>query len=74
MINDNINPGNNKYYGTNSIGVKGWYDRQILAATPTINYLSLENSMDYSSLLLLASSTMALLSELENKINEILTA
>jgi len=45
-----------------------------LAATPTINYLSLENSMDYSSLLLLASSTMALLSELENKINEILTA
>ena len=26
LINDQLTPGANKYYGTNSAGVKGWYD------------------------------------------------
>jgi len=26
LINDELTPGSNKYYGTNSAGVKGWYD------------------------------------------------
>ena len=26
LINDALTPGANKYYGTNSTGLKGWYD------------------------------------------------
>jgi hypothetical protein len=26
LVNDTLTPGNNKYYGTNSAGVKGWHD------------------------------------------------
>lgn len=26
LVNDELTPGANKYYGTNSLGVKGWYD------------------------------------------------
>jgi len=26
LLNDEASPGNNKYYGTNGAGVKGWYD------------------------------------------------
>jgi len=26
LVNDQLTPGANKYYGTNSAGVKGWYD------------------------------------------------
>jgi hypothetical protein len=26
LVNDALTPGANKYYGTNSTGLKGWYD------------------------------------------------
>ena len=26
LVNDELTPGANKYYGTNGSGVKGWYD------------------------------------------------
>ena len=33
FINDNATPGNTKYYGTNSSGVKGWYDATFTGVT-----------------------------------------
>ena len=38
LVNDNTTPGNNYLYGTNSSGVKGWYQRFWVPATNGIAY------------------------------------
>lgn len=42
FVNDSASPGNSKLYGTNSSGVKGWYD-QPSAGTPDAHHLTHEN-------------------------------
>lgn len=35
LVNDNSTPGNNKLYGTNASGIKGWYDQPASGSTYT---------------------------------------
>ncbi len=74
LVNDSNSPGGNKYYGTDSSGAKGWFNRQIQSSVGTITNSDIGNTLDDSSLALLASSTMTKLTALETKINQILSA
>lgn len=38
LVNDATSPGNNKLYGTNGAGVKGWYDQPAGGGASTDNY------------------------------------
>jgi len=42
LVNDNVSPGNNKYYGTNASGVKGFHDITLLG----ISSVSVTDSSD----------------------------
>ena len=74
LVNDASSPGTNKYYGTNSSGTKGWFDRQIISSIGTITNSNIGNTLDETSLTTLAAGTLAKLTALETKVNQILTA
>lgn len=74
LVNDASSPGSNKYYGTDASGVKGWFNRQITSNIGTITNSNIGNTLDETNLTTLAAGTLAKLTALETKVNQILTA